>query len=467
VVSEEEAKEIRDNIVMKGAPKFTKDFARVFMDLGEKTLKNYEGAEDFMNEADVFTRLGQARRFINKQPLFYDESGIWWLWDWDRYSWKPSDEITILNMINKQLSIDIVKSNDRTEIINSLKQVSRLAKPKDIERTWIQFKDKIYDLETGNKFKASPKYFVTNPIDYEVNGNPETPNIDRIFKDWVGEEYVQTLHEIISYCILPDYPLNRLFCLIGSGMNGKSKFLELLRKFIGNENITSTELDVLLKSRFEVTRLHKKLVCIMGETNFNEMDKTSVLKRLTGNDFIGFEYKNKNPFEDINYAKIIIATNNLPTTTDKTIGFYRRWLIVDFPNEFTEKKDILGEIPEEEYHNLATRAFITLHKLLKKREFYNEGSIQDRIEKYESKSNFLETFLNEFTIEDIDGYITKNDFSKKFKEWCKENGHRVMSETSIGKSMKRVGVEDGKEYFDWLYDGKGGQARVWRGLKWK
>ena len=78
----------------------------------------------------------------------------------------------------------------------------------------------------------------------------------------------------------------------------------------------------------------------MGETNFSELNKTSILKKLTGQDVIGFEYKNKNPFDGFNYAKILIATNNLPTTTDKTIGFYRRWFIIDFPNRFSEEKDI-------------------------------------------------------------------------------------------------------------------------------
>lgn len=33
---------------------------------------------------------------------------------------------------------------------------------------------------------------------------------------------------------------------------------------------------------------------MMGETNFNEMSETSILKKLTGGDLIGFEYKNKN-----------------------------------------------------------------------------------------------------------------------------------------------------------------------------
>jgi len=187
--------------------------------------------------------------------------------------------------------------------------------------------------------------------------------MDRIFEEWVGKDYVKTLYEIIAYCLLPDYPINRLFCFVGSGMNGKSKFLELVRRFVGANNVCSTELDTLIASRFEITRLHKKLICQMGETNFNEMNKTSIIKKLTGGDLIGFEYKNKNPFEEKNYAKIIIATNNLPTTTDKTIGFYRRWLIIDFPNQFSEKKDILAEIPDEEYESLALKCVGILNNL--------------------------------------------------------------------------------------------------------
>ena len=123
------------------------------------------------------------------------------------------------------------------------------------------------DIKTGERIEASPEYFVTNPIPYEVSEDDSTPTLDRIFNEWVGEDYVQTLYEIISYCLLPDYPMSRLFCFIGAGMNGKSKFLELIVKFIGNDNCTSTELDTLLTSRFEITRLYKKLICQMGETN--------------------------------------------------------------------------------------------------------------------------------------------------------------------------------------------------------
>jgi putative DNA primase/helicase len=255
--------------------------------------------------------------------------------------------------------------------------------------------------------------------------------------------------------------------LLGSGMNGKSAFLRLLTKFIGRENLTATELDTLLSSRFEVTRLHRKLCCIMGETNFTEMSKTSIIKKLTGQDLIGFEYKNKDPIDDYNYAKIFIATNSLPSTTDKTVGFYRRWLIIDFPNQFSEKKDILADIPDEEYEALAVKSLGILKDLLTEKKFYNEGSIEERAERYETKSNFLEQFIKLYVEESSNENITSVDFAKKFGSWCKENRHREMADNSLGMAMKKLGYETRRIYFNWLFDGKGGTIRCWTGIKWK
>jgi len=418
---------------------------------------------------EIFKPQGQVKFYIEEQPIFYDENNLWWVWDKEECKWKLSDEVNILNRIEEITGEDIITPQKRTLILNSLKQECRKTIPKEIKPTWIQFKDEIFDIKTGERFLATPDYFVTNPIPYKMhNNNYElTPTMDKIFEEWVGEKYVKTLYEIIAYCLLPDYPIHRLFCLIGIGMNGKSCYLRLLRKFIGRENTTSTELDRLTNSRFEVTRLHRKLVCLMGETNFTEMKQTALIKSLTGQDEIPFEYKNKNPFTDLNYAKLIIATNNLPTTMDKTIGWYRRWCIIDFPNQFSEEKDILNDIPEEEYEALALKCTGILNDLLKNRKFHAEGSIEERMAKYEAKSDFLQKFIEDFIKEDVNGYITSADFYKKFKEWCKENRHRELSEKSLGSKMKQKGYENEKKYFDWLYDGKGGQLRAWIGIKWK
>jgi len=402
-------------------------------------------------------------------PYFYDKSRMWWLWDLNLKKWNVVDDKDILNMVSDNSDENTVNSKEKNEILESMSQYGRRKVPKVISPTWIQFQDKIIDIRTGEKFFATPEYFVTNPIPWSLkeDGDNDTPTMDRIFEEWVGKDYVKTLYQILAYSLLPDYPIHRIFCFIGGGMNGKSKFLELLTRFIGQTNCCCTELDTLLNSRFEVTRLHKKLICQMGETDFNEMSKTSILKKLSGGDMIGFEYKRKDPFEEKSYAKILIATNNLPTTTDKTVGFYRRWMIIDFPNQFSEAKDILADIPEEEYNNLATKCSSILKELIENRTFHNEGTIEERTDKYESKSNFLEKFLKLFTTQKEDDYITKSDFGKKFASWCDENKHRKMSDNSIASSMKKLEIRSERRYFAWMYDGKGGQARVWEGIIWK
>jgi len=416
---------------------------------------------------DFFGKKDLAEKIWEVQPYIYDSSKLWWLWKHDEFKWEIVDETDILNMVSESSNANTVQSKEKIEIIESMKQYGRTKNPKPVKPTWIQFKDKIVDYKTGEEFEATPEYFVTNPIPWKLDEFENTPIMDKVFEQWVGKDYVKTLYEIIAYCLVPDYPLHRLFCFIGSGMNGKSKFLELLRKFIGKENVTSTELDTLITSRFEITRLHKKLVCQMGETNFNELNKTSIIKKLTGQDTLGFEYKNKNPFDDYNYAKILIATNNLPTTTDKTVGFYRRWLIIDFPNEFSEQIDILKDIPEEEYSYLAAKSIIVLKELLEKREFHNEGDIEMRKKRYEDRSDFLQTFINSFTEESFGSHIVKGDFKRKLDGWCKERGHRYMADNTLGKKMKEKEIESVKKSFDWLHDGKGGQLPVWDNIRWK
>ncbi len=445
-------------------------------DLTDDALKQLYGANKYTieqlreaeNPAKVFTLEYQAKQFNEINPLFYDKNCLWWLWDSLEFKWKIVDEVDILNMIHEATGMDVISSKSRTEIINALKQKGRLNIPKEVKPTWIQFKDIIVDIETGEETKATPEYFVTNPIPWALDKDRfvETPKMDAIFEEWVGKENVKLLYEILSYCLMPDYPIHRLFCFLGSGMNGKSCFLRLLKNFVGDDNITSTELDTLMGSRFEVAKLHKKLVCVMGETNFSEISKTSILKKLTGQDSIGFEYKNKNPFDALNYAKILIATNNLPTTTDKSIGFYRRWTIIDFPNQFSEEKDILSDIPNEEYESLAVKCLLILKDLLDNRKFTNEGTLQDRMKKYEAKSDFLQKFLDDFVVEEINSYITKSDFRRKFDEWCVENRHRKLSDRAINKKLKEKGMEDGKITLDWMNNGCGGQARVWLDIKW-
>lgn len=415
-----------------------------FWDKGFKKIEAIESVKESYskNIPGFHDPLDLAQQFVKKQPLFYDKAGLWWLWDFVSSSYIMVDETDLMNEIDKAIPYyDTVKAKVKAEILESHKRVGRKNIPKEAPVRWVQFKDKAVSLRSKRIYDVTSDYFFTNPIPWEIGESSETPNMDRIFEEWVGKEYVKTLYEIIAYCCLPDYPISRIFCLIGSGRNGKTKFLNIIERLIGDTNKCSTELDDLLDSRFEKAKLYRKLVCFMGETNFKLLEKTSILKKLCGGDLIGFEFKNKTPFDARNYAKILISTNSLPATTDKTDGFYRRWLIVDFNNQFNEDKDILNDIPDKEYPNLCKKITEMLPVIVADRKFTNEGTYEERMKRYEEKSNPLSLFIKKNCEEGVNNEVPFFEFFDEYVPFLIQNGFRKQSKPEVGKALRNEGYD--------------------------
>lgn len=408
---------------------------------------NEKNHEEFLKE--IATQLANktgfrtaARALIREQPIYYDKNQIWWLWNKKNNAWEIADETDIMTIaiVSLQLNGDQSVKN-KGFMIEALRQEGRINKPKDFPKEWVQFKDRFFNIVTGDTYPATSEYFCVNPIPWSIGITEDTPTISKLFDQWVGPEYTQTLYEIIAYCCYTDYPIHIIVCLVGNGRNGKSKYQGLIQRFIGKLNISSTELEALFENRFETFKLYKKLVCLMGETNFNVMRNTSLLKRLTGQDLIGFEAKGKTPFDDTNYAKIIISTNGLPSTDDQSDGFFRRWMIIDFPNEFPEGKDILDMIPEEEYNNLAKKITKILPQLLHNGKFQKQGSIEERKKKYIETSNPLQVFIKEFCIKQDDVQVKYSTFYTKYVHWLSERKNRVVSRKEFSQMLEREGHE--------------------------
>ena len=406
----------------------------------KRTLKDSTNVDEAVK---VFTDyLEMADRFIYQQPIFYTKQKIWWLWNHKNKCWEMVDEIDLLNQMNETVDgLMLFKPQLKSEVINALKMRGRLNEPKEAKKTWIQLKDKVYDIGDGLIFDASSDYFITNPIPWQLGESDETPTIDKLFHDWVDKENVQTLYEIIAYSMLPNYPLHRVFCLNGEGRNGKGSFLKILTNLIGLQNVCSTDFDTLINRPFEAAKLYKKLVCVMGEINSSIFKKTSLFKKLTGSDMIGYEFKGKDGFDDYNYAKLIIATNKLPESTDKTVGFFSRWVIIDFPNIFKEKPDLLESIPEEEYSNLARKCLRILRGVISKGEFTLEGSITERMARYEERASPFKEFLQK-CCETND--ICETPFWELYDEYTaylEERGFRKASKRELSHLIKSRGFQ--------------------------
>lgn len=392
-----------------------------------------------------FDYYGHVLNYWNEHPFFYDKAGIFWQWVKEEFRWIMVDEIDLMNYLEKFYDWKGWTCKNKYPFIEAFKRIGREKQPAEPLPNWIQFKDKVYDINTQTIFSATPNYYFCNPLPYGIGESQETPNIDKLFRQWVEEKHLSTLYEILAYCCYRKYPIHMIFCLYGPGMNGKGQYQKILMKFIGKGNICSSELDGLLDSRFESFKLYKKLVCQVGETNFGTIDRTSLLKKLTGEDLISFEYKNKMPIDDINYAKIVINTNSLPSTDDTSDGFWRRWLIIPFLNNFEGKlvTNIMDSIPEEEFNNLSRKIINLLPIILQCGRFSSQGTIKDQKDQYILTSNPLPVFINEFCIEGNPEihYVRYSELYKAYVGFLQDQKKRIVGKREFGKALEREAFE--------------------------
>lgn len=383
--------------------------------------------------------------FWEHHPFFYDENRMYWEWDKEKYCWKITDDINLMISLDKRLEFNgkTIQASFKNGYLEAIRRVGRAKKPKEAKKKYVQFKDQVVDIQTMQAHKVDKRFLFTNPIPWKLGESTETPQIDKLFTDWVGE-HKEILYQIIAYCVYRDYPLQYIFCLIGGGRNGKSAYQQILTKFLGVHNTCAVELEDLTgrnKNRFAAFSLYKKLACQMGETNFDQMNNTSMLKKLTGKDMIQFEKKRADPFEDTNYAKVIMATNSLPITEDNSEGFYRRWIIIDFPNQFPEGRDIVETIPDWEYENLARKIPQTLKDLLSMGRFHNQGSIMEREKRYIDASNPLHTFLKKFTTTDKEAYENYSAVYTAYTLYLRNKKRRIVSRQEFSRRIAEAGYE--------------------------
>jgi len=392
-----------------------------------------------------------------ENPIIYDRTKQFWIWSKDNLMYIPVDETDVLNMLKKVMGVrGGVIGAARTTYLQAIKLTGREIVVKEPDKNWIAFRNGVVDIRTGERFAATPDYMFTNTIPHDYSDSEDTPTLDRWFKDWVGEKFVPLLYEIASYCLYNGYPIHRAFLLFGSGRNGKGQYAILLQRWLGISNITSSSLDKLVGSLFQASKLYGKKACFMGETNFGTMNKTDTFKMLTGADMISGERKYGTPFDFYNQAKLIIATNSIPDSDDKTEGFGSRWTIVDFPNKFENGIPIIDTLPEWEYDNLCRKSVRILRELLTRGIFTGEGDTSARTKRYEEKSNPIQKFISEYCVLGGDLSVPLWQFHERYTEYQDANRLRSITKKAVSTWLKKAGYEvearkvDGRNW-SWIF----------------
>ena len=124
---------------------------------------------------------------------------------------------------------------------------------------------------------------------------------------------------------------------------------------------------------------------------------------------------------------------------EDTVAFFRRWIIINFPNTFTdENKDpkLFDKLnTPEELSGILNWALDGLDRLQKKGDFTKAGTVEEIRARYLASAEPVKSFA-ENRLEVAEGNkISKDVVYQAYRDYCKELGIKVVEKASISLQL--------------------------------
>ncbi len=327
----------------------------------------------------------------------------------------------------------------------------------------VNLKNGVYNLETGEFTDHSPDYFFLNELPVIYNKDAKIDKIKEFLYQVVKDEDVPLLQEVFGYCLYRKYSIQKAVMFLGEGANGKSTVLSLLTKLLGKENISSISLQELAESQFACCNLYGKLANIYPDVTDKALYQTGIFKMVTGGDLLTADRKYRDPFNFVNYAKLIFSANRLPETKDDTDAYFRRWVFINFPNRFEGAAcdpNLLEKLTtDEEMSGLLNFALEGLKRLLENNAFTNTPTTDDMRESYKRLASPIAAFVMDCVEIGAEGYVLKDDLYNAFIGYCAQNNLPGMAKNAFSMRLhEHVRVNDYRPTI------AGKRANAWQGI---
>ena len=297
------------------------------------------------------------------------------------------------------------------------------------------------------------------PVSYGIDA--KCPIIDSFIPQIVKPDDIALLYELVGWCLDRKSPIQKLFFLLGAGANGKSTYLNLLRKFLGPENCSAASLQSLADNRFTMAQLSDKLANIFPDLPVSGIRDAAVIKGLTGGDTMLAENKFERPFNLSNTAKLIFSANKAPRLNEDSDAIWRRLVIVDFPNQFMGAKadsNLVDKLTTpEELSGLLNAALEALQRLRQQKAFTVGTSMESVRRKYLLNSNPVPLFIAEMCDRDLKFSVSKDDLYEAFLQFCEDTGTAILGKKAFGARLNAMSIVI-EAQDPW-------HVHVWRGIK--
>lgn len=340
-----------------------------------------------------------------------------------------------------------LKKAQRTEVLAYLEILIR-DNTEPAPAHLIAFRNGLLNVLDDSFIPFAPDHIITNRIEWDYNPNAYDELTDKTLDKIACQDgpIRALLEEAAGYCLFRRNELGKAFILTGSGSNGKSTFLNMVKFMLGRENVSSLDLKKL-SDRFSTVMLFGKLANIGDDISDEFMVDTSIFKKIVTGETIDAEQKGQPKFEFEPFVKLFFSANNIPRMGKGRDwdAIKRRLIIIPFAAKFSpDDPDYVPFIGDKLRTQSAVEYLIRvgvegLKRVLIARQFSKSDKVQRELDEYEESNNPLLAFVRECEEE---GYFIENqptgEVYERYAEFCIANNLKPMSKIEFSKALNKM-----------------------------
>lgn len=359
------------------------------------------------------------------------------------------------------------KNNQVNEVISYISDMQEVKRGSIKANPYIlNLENTRLDIRSGKCLEFTPDVIEFDRIPVTYDPSAYCADLDKMLnRVFCGDrEVINLFEEMLGAVLLKHNRYQKAFLFYGSGSNGKSTILDLIKTFIGMRNYASLSLEEVT-SRFNKILLEHKLANIGDDIDNVTIKDTGTLKKMIAGNAITVEDKGQKGYTVELYATHIYSCNAIPRSFDKSDGFYRRWLLIPFNARFSVNDEdydpmIADKITEPKalsyLLNIAIRG---ASRLIHNGSFTEPQSVKDALEAYKADNSTVLSWIEDKELNEDYFLDRPRDASySDFVDWCKVSGIKSNNVTGKKTFFKEVATKfdfeekprqksDGKRYF--------------------
>jgi putative DNA primase/helicase len=406
-------------------------------------------------------------KFVSAAPLHFSKNAVFvkaenafYLWEDGAYRHVPDQEImqAIWDFLKQAKAADTLYRgfNICQKRVESLLFGLRLDHKRTQESSlthFVSFNDSkalnLNDFSLSEATPEIPSFFKLNISSKILDEKPTCPR----FQQFLGEVLVQEdgktpdleligfAQEIFGYCLTGSIAAHATFFFFGSGRNGKSVLLDVLRSLVGERYIANMTIQTLTTRQFSASNLIGKKINIASEEESKHI-QSDLFKSLVAGDPVTVEKKYRDPFELRPSVKFLFATNQIPIFDSTDPAIRDRVLIVPFFRYFNENerdRELKTKL-QEEIGGIFAWALEGAKRIVERKyKFIVPTTVRAMGERFEKEQSSVLTFVNEnYLVTGGDEYVVKAVMYEKYKEWCDINKRTPKMSENFFKDLNNV-----------------------------